>query len=186
MTKDEVIKLRTALKGGYNLPLRIFIDNSFAIIDESLVLNFTKWDDSNGFLYVFRLLNPQQSTNPSDIASSIQCFATSYEMIQAMETVQLPLNSIDSVFGTMEASGMSIPNQENWNKLKDNMKYAFAEALGMKPDLTHRELNAMHGSKYATNDKDEYFEGRFTESFKETRDKVEYNEYIKKKNEQTS
>ena len=57
MDKAQVIKLRDELKCGKNLPVRVLINNSFTIIDESHHLQFTKWDDTNGILYSLRLIN---------------------------------------------------------------------------------------------------------------------------------
>ena len=47
----KVIKMRTALKAGKNLPLTVLIDNCFRVIDESMKGHFTFWDDDNGILY---------------------------------------------------------------------------------------------------------------------------------------
>ena len=44
----QVIAVRDALKAGKNLPLTIYIDNAFRIVNENNVFQFTKWDDNNG------------------------------------------------------------------------------------------------------------------------------------------
>ena len=54
MENADVIKLRDILRktgDNNNTPLRVYIDNSFIIIDESNKFEFTKWDDDNGILF---------------------------------------------------------------------------------------------------------------------------------------
>ena len=75
MVKDVVISTRTALKAGHNLPIKVYSDNNFVIIDESLPLNFTKWDDENGVLYSFRLTSFDQSRMPTNSDNSISVVA---------------------------------------------------------------------------------------------------------------
>ena len=167
--------MRTALKSFKNLPLKVYADNDFIIVDESAALQFTKWDDENGILYTFRLMSIDQSRNPSNLEQSISVGAVLYDFIQAMEVAPMPIKEFDNLFTSMEGTGVVFNNEQ----FKDNIKYAFTQAL--RPDrvaLTHEAINAMTGSK-AMGDKPEdyYYSGRYKESFKETRDHAMHNQY---------
>lgn len=79
LTKEEIIRLRNTLKCGKNIPLRILSNNSFFIIDESNVLQFTKWDDTNEVLYSFRMVNPNADITPSNRQQLISVIAVPYD-----------------------------------------------------------------------------------------------------------
>ena len=165
MSKESVIALRDALKGGKNLPLRVYGDNNFVIVDESLPFQFTKWDDTNGILYTFRLMSMDQTVYPSNVEQSISVAGILYDFIQVMENVPLSLGNLDSVFTSMESSGISFGTN-----FKDKIKHVFTEAL--HPDrwgMTPEHINNMHGDKVRA-DFDSYYAGKFKENFKETRD----------------
>lgn len=183
MTKDEVIRIRTALKHGSNAPLRIFVDNSFTIVDESNVFQFTKWDDDNETLYSFRLTDPQSSRTPSNIGNSVAVYATPYEFIQAMELVVLPADKLDELFGTLVASGCTMSDD-----FKNLIKNTYNEILDPRRyEITPTEIQHLLGEE-AANSKDDWYNGKYTQSFAETRRYAERNEKVieaqKKKDEE--
>lgn len=172
MEKSEVIRLRTALKGGKNLPLIIMIDNAFDLIDENNKTQFVKWDDDNGVLYHFRLTDLQVDRSPSNESKTLSVFATTYEMIQAMEVARLPLDCLEDVIASMEEQGVTFKPE-----FKENIVYTYNEILHSdRWKMTHKNINAILGTE-ALNTKDEYYDGRFTENFKET---VAVNRYNKR------
>ena len=168
MEKADIIKLRDTLKAGKNWPLIIYIDNTFRLINESNTLQFTKWDDENGMLYVYSLTDPRLERSPSNIGGSISLFAVAYEHIQAMEVVRLNLKDLGDSIDSLGCIS------KEW---KDRIIKRFETALN--PDvvnLTARDINKAMGvvdGEKALNDNDEYYENRFTTSFPEVKSKDE-------------
>ena len=163
MTKEEVIKLRDTLKCGKNIPLRVLSNNSFFIIDESNVLQFTKWDDANEILYSFRMVNPNVDITPSNKQQLISLVAVPYDRIEAIEVPYLPISEIETMCDSIKNSGC--PFSDDFKKL---IEHTFIEAL--HPDritLTSSDINSIIGPG-AVNDKDDYYYGKYTESNKET------------------
>ena len=168
----DVISWRSKLKAGKNLPLRIYLDNNY-LIDENIPLNYIKWDDDNGLLYVFRLSNLTDTTTPSNRDQIISVFSAPYNEIKFMEMAKMPLGLLDELFDSI---GMDNA------QFRENIKYAFKEAL--HPDrwrLDHTDVNNMTGFQ-VMDIADEYFRGRFSEPFKETRPQAARNEFIASQN----
>ena len=171
MEKDVVIQVRDKLKAGKNWPLIIYIDNTFRLINESNVLQFTKWDDDNGILYSYSLTDPRLEKSPSNIGGGISLFAVAYEHIQAMEVVRMNLKDLGDSIDSLNCIS------KEW---KERIIKRFETALN--PDvvnLTARDINKAMGvidGQKALNDNDEYYEGRFTQSFAETIHTNRYNE----------
>lgn len=189
MEKENVIKIRTALKGGKNLPIRVYADNAFCAVDESNIASFTKWDDTNGLLWVFRLPNPQRDKLPSNIEGCISVYCMEYDAIQGMEAALVPLNaskdekvdyaSLEDVFGTMESAGVTM--SDDFKKLIEN---GFRNMLGL--GKKYSEITPTHDALIfgpeAANTKDDYLYGKFTEPMKET---LRYAEHNKKAEEES-
>ena len=175
MEKSQVIKMRNALKAGKNLPLIVYIDNLFKKIDESNVFQFTKWDDMNGILYSFSLTDPGLERSPSNIGGTVSIFAVDYEMIQAMEVPRLN----DDLLGTAIDSLGCISNE--WKqRIIDRFKTA------LNPNITtlsasdiNVAMGVVDGNK-ALNDNDDYYAGRYKQSFAETRAMADHNAYAEK------
>lgn len=185
MLKEQVIKIRNELKCGKNLPLRILINNSFTVIDESHHLEFTKWDDTNGLLYAFRLIDIHGTDRiPSNIENAIAVFVVSYDTIEAMEIPVMPLRELDTLFDNLDAGGC--PFGEDFRKL---IKHTYENALS--PDrfrLSPTDMNQLLGPD-AANDKDDYYNNpsKFTYPFKETLRYDKHNrEIIESQNKQSS
>lgn len=180
MEKDKVIALRTALKGGKNIPLRVYVDNAFRIVDESNKLQFTKWDDTNGILYSFAITDPVSSKMPSNEEQCVSMFAVDYEYIECMEAVFVPLKDFDAVIGTIEASGATMSDN-----FKAAMKSVFTGALNFNnPNMSPTDINKLYKIDDFVDAKDDWYNDKFKESFKETRQKAEINAYADKvKNE---
>lgn len=173
MTKDQVIKLRNELKCGKNIPLRILINNSFTIIDESNNLQFTKWDDTNGILYSIRLVDMNIDNIPSNRENSVTVFAVSYDTIEAMEIPILQMKDIDDLFAYLGAGGCVFG--DDFQKL---IKNTFEQV--MHPDrfrLNPSDIAQLLGPD-SINAKDDYYNhpSKFVDSFKET---VRYNKHNK-------
>ena len=166
MDKTQVIKLRDELKCGKNLPVRVLINNSFTIIDESHHLQFTKWDDTNGILYSFRLINVSGSDRIlTNKENAISVFAVSYDTIEAIEIPVLPMDDLDALFDGLSAGGCTFGDD-----YKGLIKNTFTQALHPdRFDLRPTEINRLLGPD-ATNDKDDYYNNpsKFVDSFKET------------------
>lgn len=163
MEKDEVIKLRDTLKCNKNIPLRVFSGNGFSIIDESNVLQFTKWDDANGILYSFRMVHPSIDKTPSNRQQLISLIAVPYERIELIEIPYLPVDMIETACNYIKDSGCSFSDD-----FKNLIKHTFTEIL--HPDritLTSSDINSIIGPD-AVNDKDDYYYGKYKESSKET------------------
>lgn len=173
MLKEDVIKLRTALKCGKNIPLRILINNSFTIIDESSKFQFTKWDDTNGMLYSFRMVDMQTDTLPNNKGNCISFFVVSYDTIEAIEIAQLPVGELDNLFSSLGAIGCTF-NED----FKNLIKRTYTEIF--HPDryqLSPSDTNTILGPG-AVNDRDDYYYGKYEEPFLETKRYNDRNNYI--------
>lgn len=175
MEKSQVIKMRDALKAGRNWPVIVYIDNLFEKIDESNVLQFTKWDDENGFLYHYSLTDPNLERSPSNIGGGISLFATDYENIQAMEVARININNLGDSIDSLKCI-----NPEWKERIIERFK------LALNPDLVNlsrsdinKAMGVIDGQK-VLNDNDDYYAGRFTQSFAETRLMAERNAYAEK------
>lgn len=181
MEKNEVIKIRDELKCGKNIPLRIHIDNNFTIIDESHTLQFTKWDDVNGILHSFKLVDINSTDhNPSDRENAISVFSVTYEMIQAIEAPVFPVDDLDALFSGLEAGGCTPFGSGFKELIKHTYKYALhPDRYRLSP--TDMVNNLGEGS---VSDKDDYYNhpSKFTESFKETIRYAEHNKKITESN----
>lgn len=161
MENEQVISLRDTLKANKNLPLRIFIDNSFQIIDESNKFQFTKWDDDNGILYSFKMVHLNMDKSPNNNHQAISLFAVPYEMIQAMEICYLPISDIDDVIESIKDGGCTFSDE-----FKKLIIHTYTEVLA--PDritLSPSDINSILGPG-AVNDKDDYYYGKYTEASK--------------------
>lgn len=178
MNKDKVIKMRTALKAGGNLPLLIFIDNDFKVIDEGATGHFTFWDDQNGILYSLEYVSILKDRMPTN-TKNVSMFAVDYDCIQCMQLASIPLDSpdsekkdLDDLFATLKASGKDVSDERIaliknfYNKVLD------PNEIG----VNNTYLNGLLGSDL--NEKDDYYNGRFTENFKETTRHRERNKEI--------
>ena len=174
MDKDECIKLRDILKAGKNLPVRVCLDNVFAMIDESKPTQFTIWDDNNGILYCYRLMDPIVESMPSNKESAVSLFAISYDSIQAIELPVLPLKNLEYTIESIKSSGRDISDDYK-NLIINTYDKILSNGL---VELTHDNINKLVGSNLDTND--DYYNGRYKESFKETRQHAELNKYVDK------
>lgn len=161
MEKDKVVKMRTALKAGKNLPLTIYIDNCFAVIDESNIGHFTFWDDDNGILYDMGYADIIVDKSPKD-TKKVSMFAVEYESIQCMQLSLVALNDIDALFKTIKESGKNVSDDRIRNIKDFYNKYLDADSF----DISHEEINDLIGSNLETDA--DYYRGRFPQSFKET------------------
>ena len=181
MEVSQVIKMRNTLKCGKNLPLRVFMNNNHRTVDESSVLEFVKWDDSNGFLYVYHISDMQNMSNPSNNGGELTLFCVSYEDIQAMEIAGFPLSLLSDTLDSLAANGAEIKEPyrqgiiDMFNKALDkNLVY-----------MTHTDINKMMGLRdgnKALNDNEDYYEGKFTQNFAETLRPNQYNKQINSTN----
>lgn len=161
MTKEEVIKIRTALKCGKNIPIRAQLDGGLGTIDESNILQFTKWDDENGIIYTFKLVDMQSDDIPTNKQQNISIIATSYDSIRNIEVAKLPLTEIDNLFSGIEGTGCVFNDD-----FKNLIKHVYSEVL--HPDryqLTPTNINSIVGPN-TVNDKDDYYYNKFTNNFK--------------------
>lgn len=175
MEKAQVIKLRDELKCGKNIPLRILINNSFTIIDESHRLHFTKWDDTNGILYSFRLMDIRGTDRALSNRNAISVFSVSYDTIEAIEIPVMPLEDLDALFNSLGNGGCTFSND-----YKNLIKNSYAEALSPSNfRLSPTDLNNILGPG-AANDKDDYYNhpSKFVQSAQETNRYREYNQKI--------
>lgn len=175
MDKAQVIKMRDKLKAGKNWPVIVYIDNLFKKIDESNVLQFTKWDDENGILYHYSLTDPNLERSPSNIGGSVSLFATDYEMIQAMEVARININHLGDSIDSLGCISTE------W---KERIIKRFETALNPKlVNLSREDINKAMGlvdGQKALNDNDDYYAGRYAQSFAETRPMAKHNEYAEK------
>lgn len=174
MEKDTVIKLRNALKCGKNLPIRVLINNSFTIIDENHKLQFTKWDDENGLLYSFRLVDPASDRYPNNKNKMISFFVVSYNTIEAIEVPLLPLSELDNICDSLE----SINCPEISADFRGLMKNTFNDILSDdRVNLYPSDINTLLGPN-SVNDKDDYYNSKYTENYQETKRYKKYNDDI--------
>lgn len=158
MIKEEVIKLRTALKGNRNLPLMIHIDSTHTIINESLTTQFTLWDDDNEVLYAFKLVDMQIDTCPSNVGNAISVIVVDYTSIQAIEVPVLPLKYVPDIIEGIKATGRDVSDD-----MKNLIINTYDKLLNVnRSDLSHEEFNNLLDSKL--NSKDDYYNGNFTET----------------------
>lgn len=175
MEKDQVIKMRNTLKAGKNWPLIVYIDNVFRNIDESNALQFTKWDDDNAILYSYSLSDPLKDNSYSNVNGGVSLFATSYENIQSMEVARININDL----GT-SIDSLGCITSEWKQRIIDRFE------LALNPnfvDISRSDINKAMGvidGYKALNDKDDYYAGRYSQPFVETRLMYERNAYAKK------
>lgn len=161
MEIDKVIKMRTALKAGKNLPLTVLIDNCFRVIDESMKGHFTFWDDDNGILYEMAYADIMQDKSPTN-EKKVSMFAVEYESIQCMQLASIRLDNVDNLFDTVKASGKDISDDRI-----AMIKNFYDKTLGTdKPSISREEINNLIGSNLNT--EDDYYAGKMTQNFKET------------------
>ena len=161
MEVDKVIKMRTALKAGKNLPLTILIDNCFSVIDESMTGHFTFWDDKNGILYEMAYADVMSDKSPRN-EKKVSVFAVDYDCIQCMQLSSIKLNDVDDLFNTIKASGKDISDDRI-----AMIKNFYDKTLGTdKPSISREEINNLIGSNLDT--RDDYYAGRMTQNFKES------------------
>lgn len=165
-SKEVIIAMRNALKAGVNLPLKAYGDNVHVAVDESLAFAFTVWDDDNGVLYFFRLMDVDQSQSLANVRNqSISVAAIKYEFIQVMEVAPMPISKIHNICSTIKSNSSNITLPDEF---VDHMEYVFTRALSDKTaDILPSDINAAHGA-YLMNDDDQYYSGRFKEPYKET------------------
>jgi len=165
-SREVVIKMRDALKAGRNLPLRVYADNTFIIVDESSEAAFTKWLDDVGILIYFRLQNIFDAKGVG--AAYSQCIsvgAIKYEFIQTMEVAPMPLVHLDEIFD-------SIDSVTTDNKLKpefkEQIKYVYNKYLSKDNiPMGPKYRNAYLGAKVLP-EGDDYYNGYMYEARKET------------------
>lgn len=170
MEKSDVIKMRTALKGGHNWPLKVMVDNNHTVIDEAGKLEFTKWDDDNEMLYSFRLPDMQTDRFPNNVGQFISVFAIHYDYIQAMEVSAMPISKFGDLFGTLADAGCNMSET-----FKTKIQGVFTDALKTdRVNLTPTDINYMLDATdpKAVSDKDDWYNGKFTQNFAETRQKA--------------
>ena len=176
--KEVIIKMRTALKAGRNLPLRVYADNTFVIVDEAAEAAFTKWDDDNGIVYYFRLQNPFDSKGAG--AAYSQCISVSaikYEFIQAMEVAPMPIKHIDEIFNSIDSQ---TENCKFKDKFKEQIKYVFNKYLSSDNiPMGSMVRNAYLGAKVHP-EMDDYYSGYMYEARKETGSLNDRNAELKK------
>jgi hypothetical protein len=175
MTKEQVIKMRNALKAGKNLPLIVYIDNAFRNIDETNVLQFTKWDDENGFLYVYSVSDPIKDHSPSNLTGGVSLFATDYECIQSMEVARINIDDLERSIDWLDCI-----STEWKQRIIERFKLALNPQLTSISSSNINEVMGVTDGNVAMNDNDDYYAGRYTESFAETRAMANRNEYAEK------
>lgn len=156
MDKAEVIKIRTILKCGMNLPVQVYLDNAYSFVDERNTAQFTKWDDDNGLLYVFRL----PGTEWSDYATSnngqnLSVYCCDYDQIQGIEVSPLPLKHLEPLLNSI---GETCTLSDDFKKLIIN---TFSKLLRETyPDPSREYYNKLTGNTLDT--RDDYFNGKLT------------------------
>lgn len=156
MTKEQVIKIRDNLRcGEANLPVRVHVNNSFSVIDESLKTQFTIWDDDNEILYSFKLPDPTTTIIPSNVENCASVYATPYGYIEAIELPLLPIDNMRSLLD-------KIPCIEDQGKVV--IEGVYRELLS--PELTNlgpADMNRIMNAKLS--EKDDYYNGKMSQSF---------------------
>jgi hypothetical protein len=180
MDPNAAIKLRDTLKCGKNLPLRIFVNNAFAVIDESLTTQFTIWADEESMLYVYRLIGPQEDTYPNNRGKAISLYACNYEFIEGMEVCRLPLDDIATSLNMIEANGHSMSDE-----FKERVARSYKLILDDdRHTMSHAAINNETGSMLDT--KDAWYGDKYQEAFKETLQERKHNlNVIKEVEEET-
>ena len=170
MEKDLVIKLKNILRGDQNYPLRVFIADNVTVVDETSITQVTKWDDENGIIYSFRLPGPTITDIPNNAPKAISITAISYENIQGIEVIRVPVSNLDAIFDKIDA--ISSTEGETIKKL-----YNFL----LSNDLTNINPSTIAAAMGASA-KDDYYNGKYTENFKETRPRANINAYAEEIN----
>lgn len=159
MTNEQIVNMRDTMKCGMNLPLRIHVNNTHRIIDESNTLEFVIWDDVNGRLYQFTLPGMMSNYSPDNRSKNISTFCITYEAIEAMEIALLPLEYLDKMIESIKSSGRAI--NDDFKKLMIN---TYTKILcGNYADLSHQDINDLIGSDLNTND--DYYNNKFTTTY---------------------
>lgn len=172
MTKAQAIAMRDTLRGGEkNFPLRVFVCDNVTVIDETSVTQITKWDDTNGVIYSFRLVSPTIADVPNNLRKEISITAVPYENIQAIEAIRVPVKDLDTIFTAIGAA-VSATEAANIKKLFD---FLLSNDLTV---ITPTTLRAALGGNTVVAGSDDYYNGKFGENFKETRPKAELNAYV--------
>ena len=178
MTKEEVISIRNTLRGGDNrFALRVFIADNITVVDESAIATSTKWDDENGFIYLFRLPSPAISDIPNNRDKKISITVIPYSNIQGIEAIMIPLDKLDSV-----TDNISCLTEDNVKNLKSIFNRLLTSDL---TELTPSNVSRISGGYTPSAGRDDYYDGRFGENFKETRPKAELNAYVDSLNDAT-
>ena len=170
MDKERVIELRNKLKAGKNLPLIVYIDNAFRIIDEANVLQFTKWDDDNGYLYVYGLTD--NNMGRPDIGDGVSLFAVDYESIQSMEVPRMDISCLEDSIDSIGCIG-----DEFKKRIVNGIKSALNPNL---VNYTRADINKammLADNNKAIDDSVDYYTGKYPQPFKETRMMAEHNKY---------
>ena len=174
MDKDQVIKLRTILKAGKNLPLMIYSDNNYNPINESAYGQYTIWDDVNGIAYVFKGINGLYDSSLSDASKAISLCAIPYEHIQCMEIAVLKMSDIGLVIDSIKDSGRNISDE-----VKNHIIKIFETMYDKDAkDIPYSKINDIIG--VGLNTDDDYYNGKMKESFQETRRYAELNKLAEK------
>jgi hypothetical protein len=172
MTKAQAIAMRDTLRGGEkNFPLRVFVCDNVTVIDETNITQITKWDDTNGVIYSFRLVSPTIADVPNNLRKEISITAVPYENIQAIEAIRVPVKDLDTIFTAIGAA-VSATEAANIKKLFD---FLLSNDLTV---ITPTTLRAALGGNTVVAGSDDYYNGKFGENFKETRPKAEINAYV--------
>lgn len=183
MEKQATIKLRDTLKNGKNYPLKVTVSDMQINIDESNLMQFTAWDDTNGIIYVFRLIPPQDATAPNNAEQCINLIAVPYSCIQTMEVKRLPVADIESEVGKINAYGAGTIS----DNFKKRIKFTYENILSKDLwRLSPEDINNILGDAAkqagvadAVNGDDDYYAGKFTEPFQETYEVNKINEINK-------
>lgn len=177
MEKNTLIKARTALKAGKNLPLRIIINNLHRIVNEANIFQFTKWDDDNEILYVYSLPDPVNLKSPSNKDGAICLLAEPYEYIEALELASFPLSELENSLNSLIAAGASISDETKERVIKLFNAIYDPRNVNLGPTEINRIIGTVDG-RLAVNDNDDYYEGKFKQSFAETRSTAANNAYV--------
>lgn len=162
MDKQEVISLRDTLKcGNKNIPLRLHINNLYAIIDESFMTEFVIWNDDAAIIYVIKLPDPITDTNASNKAQAVCVKAFDYSIIEGMEISMLPLANLGEVIDSISATRPTRPIAEDYKALiLKTLSTMLSSEL--KPDFMPSDMNKLIGSNLNTDD--DYYHGKFAGS----------------------
>ena len=174
--EDVIAKIRDGLKGGKNLPVRVVVGDAHRTIDESKRFQFTKWDDGNKILWHFELTDPQSNTMPDNRASGVTVSGSPYALINDVEVPNVAVEDLDAVFESMASVGCTMSNDFK-NLIKNTYKQVLRNPYHFEmPPTTVANLLGPE----AANTKDDWYNGKFTQNFKETRQRANINEYAAK------